>query len=212
MTVTERTRERRQPAWPGIGFLVLLLASEAALTLPDDRASDASVTSFYAAHVGVIVTLQVVGFVACALLGVFAWQLRAFDRRVAVSVMVLAVVALGPGVVTVLVAIAARAGDTGRAGDLNRLEPRADQLLFLAVAVFAGTVVLARGRAPSWLAVLASVVLVGCLLRLGAELLGRDPGVLDSVAALLFLVLVGALAWLQHRGALGTGAGADGTR
>ena len=52
-------------AW---AFVVLLLASEAALTLPDATDSDAVVASFYAQHRATIVVLQLVGLVAAALL------------------------------------------------------------------------------------------------------------------------------------------------
>ena len=46
---TERIVDRTA-GWLGIAFLVVLLTSEAALSLPDEHGSAASVATFYAAH------------------------------------------------------------------------------------------------------------------------------------------------------------------
>src|SRR3954447_17331770 len=63
-------------AW---AFVVLLLASEAALTLRDVNDSDAAVASFYAQHRAPIVVLQLVGLVAAGLLAAYSWRLRRTD-------------------------------------------------------------------------------------------------------------------------------------
>ena len=72
------------------GFVVLLLATELVLTLPDETDSAASVARFYVAHRGFIIVLQVLGIVAAALLGGYAWRLRSVDRVVAAAGIIMA--------------------------------------------------------------------------------------------------------------------------
>jgi len=190
----------RPAGWLGAAFVVTLLASEAALTLPDETATPASVAAFYAEHRPVIVVLQLVGFVACALLALFAWRLRVASRGVAVAGVVLAATALAPALVTLLIALAADPRRPTRAGDYNALEPRGDDLLFVGITLFAGTVAVLLGRRPRWLGVLAGVVALCCLLRLVLEAIGRDRGLLDGLAPVAFLVLIGGMVWLCFRG------------
>src|SRR3954468_9722184 len=123
----EWTRDRAR-AWLGVGFVVLLLGSEGALTLPDENASNASVADFYTTHQSAIVVLQVVGFVACVLLAMFAWRHRSLDRRVAITGVVLAALAAAPGAITIVTALVADTSDPAAAGRFNRLEPRGDDL------------------------------------------------------------------------------------
>jgi hypothetical protein len=93
------------------GFVVLLLATELVLTLPDETDSPASVASFYAAHRGFIIILQLLGFVAAALLGAYAWRLRSVDRVVATMGMIMAGCALVPGLITLVIAMVADPSD-----------------------------------------------------------------------------------------------------
>jgi hypothetical protein len=180
--------------WVGLGFVVLLLGSEGALTLPDENASNASVADFYTKHQSAIVVLQVVGFVACALLAVFAWRHRVLDRRVAITGVVLAVLAAAPGVLTIVTALVADTSDPAAAGRLNRLEPRGDDLLFVGIVLFAAAVAGCRAFSPMWLRVLACLVVLATVVRLGLELAGADLGGFESVAPLAFVVLVAAMA------------------
>lgn len=198
-TVTRAWTRDPVTAWSGVGFIVLLLASEAALTLPDEHASAVSVARFYTAHEGIIITLQVVGFVACALLGWFAWRHRRIDQRIAGTGLVLAVLAAAPGILTVGVALVAAGAGSGPAGDWNRLIPRGDDLLFVGIVVFAAAVLASRA-APTWLRVLAGVVAACCLLRLALEIFGGSGGPLASVGPVAFLVLVAGMTWLAFRG------------
>jgi hypothetical protein len=190
----------RTAAWLGVAFIVLLLASEAALTLPDVGASAVSVATFYAQHRGVIVVLQVLGFVACGLLGLFAWRLNAVDRLVAVAGLVLAVAAAVPGVITVWLAATADPADPAPAGNLNELEPRGDDVLFVGITLFAAAVLLTRAAAPAWLRGLALVTAIACLLRLVLEVIGGQRGLLDSLGPIAFLLLVGGLVVVEFRG------------
>jgi hypothetical protein len=190
----------RRAGWLGTGFLVLLLASEGALTLPDEGATASAVASFYAEHRAVIVALQVVGFVACALLAAMAWRLRAGDRRVSAAGLLVATAALAPGLVTLLVAVVADPRHPSSAARYNDLEPRGDDLLFLGIAVFGLAVVAAHRRVPLWVAVLGVVVAATSVLRLALEALGQERGALDALAPLTFLALVAALTWLSFRG------------
>ena len=190
----------RTAGWLGAAFLVTLLASEAALSLPDEMSPAATVATFYSQHRSVIIGLQIVGFVSCALLALFALRLQRIDRGAAVAGVVLAVAALAPGLVTVALAIAADPQNPSTADTLNRLEPRGDDLLFIGVTVFAIVVAVRLGRSPLWVGIVAAVVALTCVLRLALEILGRPRGVLDSLAPITFLVLVAALVWLRFRG------------
>jgi hypothetical protein len=190
----------RTAGWLGVGFLVTLLASEAALSLPDERTPAETVATFYAEHRAVIIVLQVAGFASCALLALFAWRLRNIDRRVAATGVILAVAALAPGLITVALAIAADPQHVANVATLNRLEPRADDILFLGITLFAVAIVVLLGRSPRWIGIVAAVVALACLFRLVLEAVGRPRGFLDSVAPITFLVLVAALVWLRFRG------------
>jgi len=190
----------RTAGWLGAAFLVTLLASEAALSLPDEMSPAATVATFYSQHRSVITGLQIVGFVSCALLALFALRLQRIDRGAAVAGVVLAVAALAPGLVTVALAIAADPQNPSTADTLNRLEPRGDDLLFIGVTLFAVVVAVRLGRSPLWVGIVAAVVALTCVLRLALEILGRPRGVLDSLAPITFLVLVAALVWLRFRG------------
>ena len=75
---------RRDPIGAALAwaFVVLLLASEAALSLPDATDPDAVVASFYAQHRATIVVLQLIGLVAAVLLASYSLRLRRTDRVV----------------------------------------------------------------------------------------------------------------------------------
>lgn len=162
-----------------------------------DRALDA--VTFTSAP-AVVTLLQVAGFVACGLLAAMAWRLRVEDRRVSNAGLLVAIAALAPGLVTLVVAIVADPRHPASAERYNNLEPRGDDLLFLGIAMFGLAIVAARRRLPSWLAVLGAVVAATSVLRLALEALGQERGALDSLAPLSFLVLVGAVTWLSFRG------------
>jgi hypothetical protein len=190
----------RTAGWLGVAFLVTLLGSEAALSLPDEAATDAFVTTFYSQHRTVIIALQIVGFVSAALLAVFAWRLRVVSRGVAAAGILLALAALAPGIITALIAIVADPAHPDAAGRYNQLEPRADDLLFLGVMVFAATITYLIGRSPLWLGMLSSTVSLLCLLRFALEALLPTRNVLDSLAPIAFLVLIAGLVVLCFRG------------
>lgn len=185
--------------WYAIGFLVLLLASEAALTLPDESAADADVARFYAAHRVVIVVLQVAGFAAAAAFGAYAWRLRGIRREPGAAGLLLAVLALLPGLLTIAVAVVADPADPGAAGRLNRLLPRADDALFLGVLLFAVAVLVWLRQGHAGLAVVAGVTAAACLARFGLEVAGRPRGAPETVAPLCFLALVAWLAALSFQ-------------
>ena len=179
--------------WLGVGFLLLLLGSEGALTLPDADATDASATRFYADHAAVVVALQVVGFVACLLLALFARRLRGLGRAVAATGILLAVLALVPGIVTLLAAVLADPDRVSRAGRLNAIEPWADDLLFVGIGVFALAVLGARSRTPVWVTAIAGLTTVAVLVRLAMDVVGTSNTSFDAIAPVLFLLLVAAL-------------------
>jgi len=184
------------------GFIVLLLATELVLTLPDVADSASSVANFYVAHRTVIVFLQALGFVAAGLFGAYTWRLRSIDRVVAASGLVAAVCALAPGFVTVLIALVADPTNPGLAARLNRLEPRGDDVLFLGILLFAAAVAVRMGRRFPVLGVLGAVVALSCLIRLVLEASGRSRGAIESIGPLSFIVLVAVMAVLSLRGDL----------
>jgi hypothetical protein len=187
------------------GFVVLLLATELILTLPDEADSPVFVAAFYAAHRSLIVSLQVLGFVAAALLGAYAWRLRSIDRVVAVAGMIMAVCALVPGLITLMVAIVADPDHPAAAGVWNALEPRGDDILFVGIVLFAGTVAIRLGRRLPVLGVLAGLVALSCLARLVLEAAGRSRGPLEAVGPLLFVILIAVMAVLSFLGILRPG-------
>jgi len=186
------------------GFIVLLLATELVLTLPDETDTASAVATFYAAHRALIVTLQVLGFVAAGLFGAYAWRLRSVDRVVAVAGLVTAVCAVIPGFITLVLAIAADPANPDSAAYWNSLEPRGDDILFLGILFFAATVALRLGRKIPMLGVVAVVVAVSCLVRLALEVTGNSLGAVESIGPLSFLVLVAFMAVLSLRGVLGS--------
>jgi len=188
------------------GFVVLLLATEAVLSLPDERANAASVATFYVAHRTFTIILQILGFAASALLGGYAWRLRRVDHVVSTAGMIMAVCSLLPGLVTLVTAVVADPVNPAAASRWNRLEPRADDVLFVGIIVFAAAVALRLGRSLPALGVLALLVAVGCFFRLGLEAAGVGRGSLDAIVPLSFLILIAVMAALSLLGVLGPGA------
>ncbi|MFL6111830.1 MAG: hypothetical protein ACJ786_10815, partial [Catenulispora sp.] len=179
----------RTAGWLGVAFLIVLLVSEVVLSLPDEHATAPAVAAFYSAHRGFIIALQVTGFAAAALLGWFAWRLRAIDRRITAAGIVLAAATLVPALITTAIALVADPRHAAIAGDYNQLEPRGDDVLFAGVVLFAVAVLVARGRSPRWLGVVATITAVSCLLRLLLEAAGRSRGFLEAFAPVTFLLL-----------------------
>jgi hypothetical protein len=194
------------------GFIVLLLATELVLTLPDVADSASSVTDFYIAHRTLIVILQVLGFVAAGLFGAYAWRLRSVDRVVATAGLVTAVCALLPGLITIVIALVADPTSPAAAVRWNSLEPRGDDVLFVGILLFATAVTVRLGRRFPLLGVLAAVVALSCLIRLVLEASGRNRGALESIGPLSFIVLVGVMAVLSLRGVLGSASQRSSTR
>jgi hypothetical protein len=184
------------------GFVVLLLATELVLTLPDETDSPASVASFYAAHRGFIIILQVLGIVAAALLGGYAWRLRPVDRVVARAGMIMAACGLVPSLITLVIATVADPADPVSAGRWNVLEPRGDDILFAGIVLFAGAVAVRLGRGLPALGVLALLVAVSCSARLVLEIAGRNRSPLDAIGPLSFVVLIAVMSVLSFLGVL----------
>jgi hypothetical protein len=197
-------RPDRVAAALAVGFIVLLLATELVLSLPDETASADVVATFYADHRAFIIILEVLGFVAAFLLGGYAWRLRHVDRAVSIAGMVMAVCGLVPGLITLVIAQVANPESPAPAGLWNQLEPRGDDVLFVGIVVFAAAIAVRLGRSLPALGVLALVVAVACLTRLGLEAAGVSRGPLDAVAPLSFLALVAVIAVLSFRGVLGS--------
>jgi hypothetical protein len=184
------------------GFVVLLLATEVVLTLPDETASAVAVASFYATHRGFVVILQLLGVVAAGLLGGYAWRLRSVDRMVAVAGLIMAACGLIPSLITLVIAIVADPSHPVAAGRWNTLEPLGDDILFVGILLFAGAVALRLGRRLPALGLLALLVAVSCLIRLVLEVAGRNRGGLDAIAPLSFVLLIAVMAILSFLGIL----------
>jgi hypothetical protein len=152
-----------------LAFIVLLLATELILTLPDEADSPVYVARFYAEHRAFIVALQLLGVVAALLLGGYAWRLRSVDRFVAGAGLLMAFCAIVPSMITLVLAIVADPAHSETAARWNMLEPRGDDILFVGIVIFATTVAVRLGRNNLALGVLALIVAVACLLRLILE-------------------------------------------
>ena len=183
------------------GFVVLLLASEAALTLPDVNDPDTAVASFYVQHRAVIVVLQLVGLVAAGLLAGYAGRLRSFDAVASTTGLITAALACAPSVVTLMIALVADPAHPGPAGTWNAREPRADDLLFIGVTLF-GSVVAVRPRFPAVARALGAIVAVLCGARLVLEETGHPRGTFESLGPIAFVVLVACLGVLSAIGRL----------
>jgi hypothetical protein len=192
----------RLAAGLAFAFIVLLLVTELVLALPDEAASPSYVARFYAEHRTFIIVLQVLGVVDALLLGAYAWRLRAVDRFVAGAGLLMALCALAPTMITLVLAIVADPARVEAAAEWNMLEPRGDDILFVGIVVFACTVAVRLGRNNPALGVLALIVAVACLLRLILEAVGKTRGALEAVGPLLFVVLIATMAVLSFRGVL----------
>jgi uncharacterized membrane protein len=185
-------------AW---AFVVLLLLSEAALTLPDETASDATVASFYAQHRVTIVLLQVVGLVAAGLLAGYAGRLRRFDAVAGTVGVISAALACAPAVVTLVLALAADPAHASAAGTWNGWEPRADDLLFIGVTAF-GAVIALRPSFPGLARVLGVIVAALCGARLVLEASAHSRSAFDSLGPISFVLLMACLGLLSAMGRL----------
>jgi hypothetical protein len=200
----DRTPDRLA-AGLAFAFIVLLLATELVLTLPDEADSPSYVARFYSEHRTFIIALQMLGVVDALLLGAYAWRLRSVDRFVAGAGLLMAFCALAPTMITLVLAIVADPAHAETAAGWNMLEPRGDDILFVGIVVFASTVAVRLGRNNPALGVLALIVAVACLLRLILEAAGKTRGALEAVGPLLFVVLITTMAVLSFRGVLRAG-------
>lgn len=200
----DRTPDRLA-AGLAFAFVVLLVATELVLTLPDEADSPAFVAQFYTEHRAIIVILQMLGAVDALLLGAYAWRLRLVDRFVAGAGLLTAFCALAPTMITLGLAVVADPAHPQTAARWNMLEPRGDDILFVGIVVFASTVAVRLGRNNPALGLLALIVAVACLLRLILEAASKTRGALEAVGPLLFVVLIATMAVLSFRGALRSG-------
>ncbi len=190
-----------QGALLALSFVVLLLASEAALTLPDETASAAAVASFYAGHRVAIVVLQLIGLGAAGLLAAYAVRLRRVDRVVGDAGLLTAVLACAPAVVTLVLVLVADPANPGAAGTWNAVEPRADDLLFVGVTVFGAAVALGP-RFPLIARALGALVAALCAARLVLEAAGQARGSFDTLGPISFVLLIATLGVLSAMGRL----------
>jgi hypothetical protein len=198
------TRPRRRDLVGAVlagAFVVLLLASEAVLTLPDVNDPDTAVASFYVQHRPVIVVLQLVGLSAAGLLAGYAGRLRPFDPVASTAGLITAALACAPSAVTLMIALVADPAHPGPAGTWNARQPRADDLLFIGVTLF-GSAVAVRPRFPAVARVLGAMVAVLCAARLVLEATGHTRGTVESLGPIAFVVLVACLGILSAMGRL----------
>jgi hypothetical protein len=146
----DRTPDRLA-AGLAFAFIVLLLATELVLTLPDEADSPAIVARFYTEHRAFIIALQLLGILDALLLGGYARRLRSVDRSVAGAGLLMALCALAPTMITLVLAIVADPAHPQTAARWNMLEPRGDDILFVGIVVFASTIAVRLGRNnPRW--------------------------------------------------------------
>jgi len=206
VTANSVSNQSRRPdrfaAALAFGFIALLLATELVLTLPDENDGALFVAQFYAQHRTLIISLQVLGLLDAVLLAGYAWRLRLVDRLVAVAGLVMAVCALAPTLLTLVLAIVADPARTGSAARWNMLEPRGDDILFVGIVLFAATVAVRLGRHTPTLGVPGLLVAVACLVRLILEAAGKNRGAFEAIGPLSFVVLIATMGVLSLRGTL----------
>jgi hypothetical protein len=209
---TDRGRDRSPDRVAGVlalGFVVLLLATELVLTLPDENADPATLVSFYTRNRGFVIILQVLGFVAAGLLAGYAWRLRRIDRPISIAGLVTAGCALVPGLITLGIAVVADPAHPAAAVRWNHREPLGDDLLFAGIALFGATIAIRLARRLIGLAALAGLTALAALVRLLLAAIGVPRGPLDAAAPLLFVALVAVMGVLSWIGRLGPAPAAE---
>ena len=197
MSVDELTGDRtgRGTAARGFTFVVLLLVSAGMASVPGGKDSVERVRDFYTAHVGIVVTAQVVGLLAAAVFVLFARSLarssHIADRASWVQGCGYAVAAAAvlTAIPVLLLCDVANDGSDRFVHRLAQASDVVDVVLFAAIAAFAASV--ATATRLVWLRWLAWVVAVVALAR--AVLLAGGSGALELVGPLAFIALVLAL-------------------
>jgi hypothetical protein len=116
-----------------------------------------------------------------------------------------AALACAPGIVTLVLSLVADPAHPGAVHAWNTLGPRADDLLFIGITLFAAAIAV-RPRVPVLARVLAAIVAVLCAARLVLEAAGHSRGTFESLGPVAFLVLVACLGVLSAMGRLAPGA------
>jgi hypothetical protein len=194
------SRTRRAGGW-GLAFVVLLLIGAGMASVPGGEDPVPQVRRFYEQHTSVIVLSQVVELIATLALVLFLLGLATSrlvrGRREAIltgGAMVLAsLLTLVPPLLLVLLH---GRGSVGEVHFLAVLSDLTDVLLFATIAGFAGACGRA-GQGPAWLRWLALLVGLTAGVRAIEVLFGG--GLLELLAPLAFLVLVGTLSVLLLR-------------
>ena len=172
---------RASGVW-GLAFVVLLLVSAAAVSVPTSQESGARIADFYRQHDDVVTAQQVIGVVALAAFVAFA-LLLAPNRWLCVALIAFVVTELATNAVPLAIVLTKPSADT--AHTLTFVEDLADAALFVAIALFVSALTLAE---PLWLRVAAYVVAAVCVVRAVGGPLGFT--LLDAVAPLAFLVFM----------------------
>jgi hypothetical protein len=181
--------------------MLLLLSSEAMLTLPAATAAATTVATFYTNHRTLIMVLQLMGFAAAGLLAGYFARLRTGLRWIGSAGLLTAALSCAPGLATIMTALVADPAAPRAAGVWNARAPRADDLLFVGILVL-GTAVVATLRGQLLVRALAAAVTVLCGIRLVLEATRQPLGVLESIGPIAFILLVLALGTLSARGRL----------
>jgi len=194
------SRTRRAGGW-GLAFVVLLLIGAGMASVPGGDDSVSRVRRFYEEHTSVVFVSQIVEFMATVTLVLFLVGLAASTlvraRRDALltggAVVLASVLTLVP---PLLLAALHDRGSAGQVHVLAVLSDLTDVVLFVTIAGFAAACGWA-GQGPAWLRSLALVVALAAGVRAVEILFGG--GLLEVVAPLGFIVLVGALSVLLLR-------------
>jgi hypothetical protein len=192
----------RATAYWGWAFLVLLLVSAGMVTVPGGDDDVGFVRDFYTDHRTVVVTAQLIGLAAAAVLVLFARSLqgqpwvgqRPWVFISGTSVAAASVVTAMPPFVLCGVA------DSGSDDAVSALATASDLVdvpQFLTIALFGAVVASAVGT--TWVRVLAGLVAVTSLVQALLLLLGETKTPLELVAPLAFVALVGCLSVLCWR-------------
>jgi len=166
----------------GIAFVVLLLVSAAAVSIPTSNESGERIADFYRRHGDVVIAQQVIGVLALGAFVAFALLLPP-HRWLRIAVAAFVVTELATNLVPFAMVVTQPSAST--AHTLTFVEDIADAALFVAIALFVSALTLAE---PLWLRVAAYVVAAACVLRAVAGPLGFN--VFDAVAPLAFVLFM----------------------
>ena len=195
---------RRNAAWLGIIFVVLLFLGAGMVTLPSSARSPEVIAAFYAANRWIIIIAQALGLLAAPVFIAFAFGIQNSVSSVPASKRIEAIGLAGifVGLVSLMTAVPVLvlALTTYGLPFWVRMTDLSDAILFLAIAAFCAAAAVRGEYAPAWWRILAALTGLLALVRSIAGFV-RASSFLDLAAPLAFVTFVLATSIYHLRGA-----------